>query len=145
MSGDFWNYMDSYNARTGPPPARPAPRKPVCGRDCHTSGPHQARVAAACCALVLTFVAGVMFYWPHHHTPGMPWAPGPAGGSSHIYPHSPAWGAAAIAGEAKGAARVAGGAARWGFRGARMARGGGIYIPGTGGFHGYGFGLFSGF
>lgn len=127
------------------PPRRPQyTRAPVCGVDCHQRGKQQTRLAAACCAAVAIFVTAVCIYWPHHHAPGMPWAPGPAGGSSRIYPHSPAWGAAAIAGEAKGAARVAGGAARWGFRGARLSRGGGVWIPGTGGFHGYGFGIFGG-
>jgi hypothetical protein len=73
-------------------------------------------------------------------------APGwDGGGSSQIYPHSPAYGAAAVAGEARGAGRAVGGAARWGFRGARIARGGTFHIPGTGGFHGYGFGIFGGF
>lgn len=70
-------------------------------------------------------------------------APGwDGGGSSQIYPHSPGYGAAAVAGEARGAGHAVGGAARWGFRGARMGRRSSFYVPG---FHGFGFGIFSGF
>lgn len=144
MSNDFWDYMDSYNARTGPPPARPAPRLPKCGTTCHVQEKQQARLAAACCLAVIIFVTAVCLYWPHHHNPGMPWAPAPTG-VSKIYPHNPGVGAAVVAGTARGAARVAGGAARWGFRGAVLGRRGGFYIPGTGGFHGYGLGIFGGF
>ena len=124
------------------PPARRAqpPRRPVCGDDCHRQEKRQARLALGCCALVAAFVI-VACVWPHHNpaplTPG--WG---SGGSSRIYPHNPGIGAAVIAGEARGAARAAGDAARWGFRGARIARRGSFYVPG---FHGYGFHLFGGF
>jgi len=122
-------------------PAQP-PRTRVCGRDCHTSERKQARIAAACCALAITFIMIVVLVWhPGGAAPRNTQAPPWGGGSSRIYPHNPGVGAAVIAGEAKGAARVAGGVARWGFRGARIARGGGIYIPGTGGFHVFHFGL----
>lgn len=136
MSGEFWGYMSTYGTRQQPavPPPVTEPSALVCGVDCHRHGKHQARLALGSCALVAAFVIGVCV-WPHHHSPA-PVAPGWGnGGSSHIYPHNPAY----------GAARVVGGAARWGFRGARMARGGGFYMPGTGAFHGYGFGIFSGF
>lgn len=145
--GDFWDYMSIYGTRRQPvtPPRPPQrARAPRCGVDCHRQERQKARLAGACCLLVIAFVT-VVCVWPHHHSPA-PVAPGWGnGGSSQIYPHNPGVGAAAVAGEARGAARVAGGAARWGFRGARIARGGGFYIPGTGGFHGYGFGIFSGF
>jgi len=131
-----------------PAPQRPRPaplpprvtHAPVCGVDCHRQEKHQARLALASCALVAAFVT-VVCVWPHHHSP-VPIAPGwGSRGSSQIYPHSPGMGAAVIAGEARGAARVAGGTARWGFRGARIARGGTFHIPGTGGFHVFHFGL----
>lgn len=109
-------------------------------------GKQQARLALGCCLAVIVFVTATCIYWPHHHAPGMPWAPPASTGPAQIYPHSPGMGAAVIAGEARGAGHVIG---RVGGIGARVGimRGlgrGGVYIPGTG-FHGYGLGIFGGF
>jgi hypothetical protein len=131
-----------------PPPRTTAvqpPRTRVCGRDCHTSERRQARIAAACCACVIAFIAVVVLvFHPGGAPPLNTQTPGGGAGTGQFYPHSPAFGAAVIAGEARGAAHVARGVARLGFRGAVLGRRGGFYMPGTGGFHGYGLGGFFG-
>lgn len=130
------------------PPRRPAyTAAPKCGTTCHVQEKQQARLALGCCFAVIVFVTAVCVYWPHHHTPGMPWAPPASTGPAQIYPHSPGMGAAVMGGMAKGAGHVIG---RVGGIGVRVGimRGlgrGGVYIPGTGGFHGYGLGIFGGF
>ena len=130
--------------RYNPPPDKPAPRtRQVPARQ---SGrkytPQQARLAGACCLLVIVFA--VICSLTHSSPPASPNYGGSTSGPVQMYPHSPKVAAAALAAEAHAAGHVVRGATRLGtrimFRGTilRGLGGYGSYTPGGSVFHGFG-------